>query len=368
MRVIKGMDVNELYWRGMNLLHTEGRKEDSRVGPVLVMPEPVCSVYENPTQRVLLDIKRACNPFFHLFESLWMLAGRDDVEALNTYITDFGTRFSEPDGKVHGAYGHRWRYALGFDQLDAIVTRLRNNPQDRQAVLQMWNAVPFVRDRDGNMAESSNDLLGNWKDRPCNTQVYFRVRDTAKPHYSSMEGTKTKDHEVPGEKVLDMMITCRSNDIVFGAYGANAVHFSILQEYMAGRIGVAVGRMEQVSFNYHAYVDVLSKFGVPSYLETYTGHELKSKPMAKDWAMFDGDLTRFMLWQRGLVQRGETATKHDYVNTWFRHTAEPMFLAHWQWKSAMKDEARKTAQMIEAKDWRYAVLQWFDIRTEARSR
>jgi hypothetical protein len=69
MRVIEGRDVNELYSKGMRMLGAEGQVEDSRVGKVLVMPMPVTSVYHKPTQRVLFDVRRGANPFFHLFES-----------------------------------------------------------------------------------------------------------------------------------------------------------------------------------------------------------------------------------------------------------------------------------------------------------
>jgi thymidylate synthase len=360
MLVIEGEDVNELYWRGMHLLKEAGHKEDSRVGKVLVMPEPVTSVYRRPTQRVLFDRSRAANPFFHLFESLWMLAGRDDVEVLNRYITDFGTRFAEPDGRVHGAYGHRWRQALGFDQLDAIVARFKANPRDRQCVLQMWDGrKPRCRAGECEAVDSgSDDLLGDWKDRPCNTHVYFRMRGPTPAEHEARQGEG---------QLLDMLISCRSNDIVYGAYGANAVHFSILHEYVAGRVGAQVGNMEQLSFNYHAYVDVLERVGAPQ-LSTYSGLGVRPTPMADTWSEFDNDLTKFMLWHRGLVERGETESRHDYINTWFRHTAEPMFIAHFKWKNAMKNEAHDWAARIAASDWRFAVFQWFDSRTSARSR
>jgi thymidylate synthase len=363
MHVIDGEDVNEIYWRGMNLLRTDGRDEDSRVGPCRVLAYPVTSVYRNPTQRVLLNFKRAANPFFHLFESLWMLAGRNDVGALNRYITDFGTRFAEPNGEVHGAYGHRWRRALGFDQLDAIVERLRKNPRDRQCVLQMWDASPIQTDY-GQLYYGSNDLLGDWKDRPCNTHVYFRIRDKT-VHDGLVGSFTTPSGQWP---VLDMMVSCRSNDIVYGAYGANAVHFSILQEYMAGRIGALVGRMTQVSWNYHAYNDVLARIGFPSNLETYKGYKISPTPMGSDWLAWDNDLKAFMSWQKTLVEAGVTDTFEGYVNKWFRNTAEPMFIAHFKWKNAMHKEARNTAMMIESEDWRFAALQWFDVRSNARSR
>lgn len=353
MRVIEGEDVNELYWRGMNVLSTDGVPDGSRNGPVLVMEEPVCSVYRKPRQRVLLDVRRGANPFFHLYESLWMLAGRDDVASLNRFITDFGTRFAEPDGRIHGAYGHRWRHALGVDQLDCIVHKLIANPRDRQCVLQMWDGTPSKLDENGEPREASNDLMGDWKDRPCNTHVYFRVQ----PNKS-------------GELVLDMLVSCRSNDVIFGAYGANAVHFSILLEYMAGRIGVEVGTMRQLSFNYHAYDDVMKRIGLPSSLETYKGHELKARRMGTDWNNWDKDLSYFMSWHKALVEAGVTdrGGYDTYHNTWFRDTAEPMFIAHFKWKNAMHREAMSYAEQIAASDWRFAALQWFNLRSNPRSR
>jgi thymidylate synthase len=358
MQVIRGLGVNELYHCGMRMLREHGVTEDSRNGKVLVMPCPVTSVYEWPTQRVLLDPARAANPFFHLFESLWMLAGRDDVAALNTYITDFGTRFAEKDGRVHGAYGHRWRNAFGFDQLDAIVNRLRGNPQDRQCVLQMWDCASVAAPDDpAEHIMGSNDLNGDWKDRPCNTQAYFRVR----------KRPTIRGGEVTHDTVLDMTITCRSNDIVYGAYGANAVHFSILQEYVAGRIGAKVGAMYQISNNYHAYLDVLERVGSPT-LTSYSDAWMKPLPMATDWDAWDEDLHLFMQWQQALIEQGKTEPASGYHNSWFANTAEPMFLAHFQFKHAMKMEAQSTAQIIEAEDWRAASLQWLRSRNNPRSR
>lgn len=363
MRVIEGEDVNELYWRGMNMLRTDGRDEASRVGPVRVMPEPVTSVYRKPTQRVLIDFRRAANPFFHLFESLWMLAGRNDVLALNRYIRDFGTRFAEADGAIHGAYGHRWRKALGFDQLNEIVRRLKANPRDRQAVLQMWDANPGRAVTNGGEANLPNDLLGDWKDRPCNTHVYFRIRDEVSS--DGLVGRFSTDNGL--WPYLDMMVSCRSNDIVLGAYGANAVHFSILQEYMAGRIGCLVGKMTQVSWNYHAYHDVLQRVGFPSNLETYGQRNMAPSPMGTIWDAWDGDLEYFMSWHRTLVEAGVT-DPGQYKNSWFSTTAEPMFLAHFKFRNAMHKDARNMAMMIEAEDWRVACLQWFDYHSNPRSR
>jgi thymidylate synthase len=173
MEVIRGLGVNDLYYNGLELLRLRGQKEETRNGPALVYPTPVTTVYRDPRQRVLFDAKRNANPFFHLYESLWMLAGRYDANGLNVFVSNFGQRFAELGGTVHGAYGQRWRAALGYDQLAVIIKRLQDNPSDRQCVLQMWDATDKPEALAG--YRGYKDLTGDWKDRPCNTHVYFRV-------------------------------------------------------------------------------------------------------------------------------------------------------------------------------------------------
>ena len=137
MHVIRAFDVTSALTVGLRYLAKEGDRSPSRNGDVIEAPGPVTTVFERPMRRVLTSPVRDANPFFHLIESLWMLAGRADVALLNHYIHDFGERFAEPTGYVHGAYGARWRDWLGIDQIEYIIKKLRNDPTTRQAVLQM---------------------------------------------------------------------------------------------------------------------------------------------------------------------------------------------------------------------------------------
>lgn len=217
--VIKVRNVNDAVHEGFWWLKTAGVDEDSRNGPVRVAPGPVVTEYSHPRERVLFDADRDANAVFHLLESLWMLAGRNDSASLLPYNARMAA-YAEASGTIHGAYGYRWRQKFGFDQILAIVQELKAKPTSRQCVLQMWHATL--------------DLGVDAKDRPCNTHVYFQVRDNK----------------------LQMTVCCRSNDALWGAYGANAVHFSILQELMASAIGVGVGAYTQFSNNFHAYKNV----------------------------------------------------------------------------------------------------------------
>jgi len=318
MHVIRARNVNHLFIEGLTHLAHVGEPSDSRAGRVLVAPWPVMSIYERPMERVLFDAKRDANPFFHLMEGLWMLAGRNDAAFLDNYVKDFGSRFAE-NGIIHGAYGHRWRRALGFDQLHEIVRRLHADPTDRQCVLQMWDANQYEERRggaEGGYVYGSDDLEGSWRDRPCNTHCYFRVRG------------RNATPEETGRPVLDMTICCRSNDIVWGAYGANAVHMSMLLEYVAGRAGLGVGTMYQLSNNYHGYVVMLDKIGDPEELDgndPYDDGVVHSVAMAENWNGWDQDLRLFMEWHDNLWTLDKDSmdidTPDGLYNLWFHVVA-----------------------------------------------
>ena len=59
----------------------------SRQGPTIGFIDPVLIQYSDPLKRVLLNSARDANPFFHLYEALWMLNGNNDVESLKYFTS-----------------------------------------------------------------------------------------------------------------------------------------------------------------------------------------------------------------------------------------------------------------------------------------
>lgn len=218
MHVLDVLTVNDALPAGLAYLANEGRRANSRNGAVLVAPGPVATVYKRPTGRVLFDPVRDINPFFHLFEALWIIQGRQDVGFLKLFNSKMA-EYSDNGYTFHAAYGHRLRYAQGFDQIEAAVNLLKKDPDSRRAVLQIWDASSDYRDS---------------KDLPCNDMIFLRINEGA----------------------LDLTVANRSNDVIWGAYGTNAVQFSILQEYIAALLGVGIGTYTQISHNYHVYTDL----------------------------------------------------------------------------------------------------------------
>lgn len=336
MHVIRACNVNDAFTEGYAYLTSNGEEQGSRAGKVLVAPEPVITTYMNPMQRVLFHHVRDANPVFHLFESLYFLAGRNDAIWLDQFVHDFSARFAEADGHQHGSYGYRWRRHFDLegggewplDQLDAIVTMLKANPDDRQVVLTMWDPMA--------------DLGTKVKDKPCNTHAYLRIRST-------QDGGVSR-HPM----LLDLTVCCRSNDLWWGWAGANPVHFSVLLEYLAARIGCGVGRYIVLSNNFHIYDNILANLKEPVEWEfdPYVSGDVTATPIVTHPEVFDAELRYFL-----------AGNEERYQNEFFSDIAKPLWVAYSLWRDKKRNAALAVLKHLPEKcDWRVATEQWFTRR------
>lgn len=343
MFLINARNVNDAYVKGLELVRCEGQLVGSRAGSAWTLPAPLSVVYSCPQERVLFDPKRDANPFFHLFESLWLLSGRNDAKWLDRFVHDFSSRFAEDDGTLHGSYGFRWRGHFDVDgggnlnmpdQLDTVVRLLQQNPNDRRVVIQMWDPVA--------------DLGQAKRDVPCNLIAVPRI---------------VQEHRPTGNSVrLDLTVFNRSNDMVWGMFGANAVQFSILQEYLAGRIGVPVGQYNQISTNAHVYEATMPVAPEENPREMPYPN---TTPMGDNWGCWDVDLRLFMKWTETWETWESDNTPICPMNPWFDLTAKPLFVAHALWKSGRREEAwdlLANEAVDMSPDWRAAALAWMNRR------
>lgn len=345
MIVFNCLNVNDAIANVIPYLLTEGIEEKSRNGDVLVAPEPVVTVYHNPKEHVLFSPTRDANPFFHLMEALWMLNGNNNLDWPMRFNKRFGG-YSDDDKVVWGAYGWRWRKFFGQDQLAMIIRELKLNPTSRRCVLSMWNGSnlgvvdhDFIESADDPEFYGRSDLyaaMHGGKDVPCNTHAYFDTR---------------------GGQV-NMTVCCRSNDAIWGAYGANAVHFAFLLEYVAGAVGLPMGVYRQVSNNFHAYTDIydrdkLSQIAVEA--EANVSYFDRTVPLFKsaDRDELDEEINN-------LVNRGESV----YSTTFIAEVAGPMLEA---WKLREEKEhlgALKIIVNMRDCDWKRATLEWLERRVK----
>lgn len=324
-----------LWW-----LKTSGVVNDSRNGRVVQAPAPVISVYTKPEQRVVFSALRDASPFFHLYEALWMLAGRNDVDTVSYYAKQM-TAFSDDGDVLHGAYGFRWRHWFGFDQLAEIIALLKRDPKSRRAVLTMWSP-------NGDLIAAEGGVGGiNAKDVPCNTQVYFDMT----------------------RGVMDMTVCNRSNDAIWGCYGANVVHMSFLQEFIARTLGVPVGVYYQFSNNFHMYVDRedcqrlmdASAQDKSQWVVRYTADDRYAQGMGTFPLFFAPEESEAWLDDCEAVAHFPTADHHGR-HPFFRDVVVPMMSAHAAYKDGDLPRAIQVAQGCKAPDWRAAGVEWLERR------
>lgn len=212
---------NDMAYLVYTHLHKHGIEEESRNGRVLRIEEPCTMCYLRPWERGNLTPGRDANPFFHVAEAAWMLAGRCDVGLLRMFNSSI-VQYSDDGIEFNAPYGYRAQYQFGHNQLLEALNVLSEDPTSRQAVVQLW---------------SHEDLVKNTKDKACNMLMVFSI--------------------VKG--MVQLTVFNRSNDAVYGGVtGANPVHFSIIQQWFADALGRPMGKLYFMSNNVHVYLDLYS--------------------------------------------------------------------------------------------------------------
>ena len=332
MKTISATNVNDALLKGIDLFKSpvNYRIQESRNGVTYEATTPVTTTYQKPWERVCLIPERDANPFFHFIEGLWMLNGANDLKTVKYFVKTM-ENFSDDGAILWGAYGWRWRSYFQQDQLESLVRILKREPDNRRAVLQMWDV--------------EGDLNRRGKDVPCNTHIYFKIRDNK----------------------LDMTVCCRSNDMVWGVYGANAVHMSMLQEYMASMIGVDMGYYRQVSDSFHVYQnelwDRLKHLTIdPFYADVrrtlYDTDDIYH-PLITNTETFDEELNDFMDFESRNI-----TISNGWENFAFKSIAHPMLGAYSAHKERDYDKALAEAQYIVPLDWKKACTDWLLKRKE----
>lgn len=321
MHEILARNVHEALPMGTAFLREFGKQRDSRNGPTIEAPGPVTTTYERPWECVILHPERDANPFFHLMEALWMLAGRRDLAFLLPFSKQIA-EYSDDGVSLQGSYGFRWRQHFGFDQLRWVIDELKANPDTRRAMVMMFDPVVDTKPS---------------KDVPCNTAAHFYIRDGK----------------------LTMTVFCRSNDIIWGCYGANAVHFSLLHQYIGAMAGYQLGTYSQISDSYHAYPRTFESCKkLPYVLLNPYDDNVAPMTLVANPATWDTDLKLFM----------EDPASNGYDNPFFSRVAKPMFFTHMAWRATNNPRryslAKDIATHIEASDWRTAALEWLKRRED----
>jgi thymidylate synthase len=171
---------------------------------------------ERPTERVLTIPGRNNNIFAQIAETLWVLAGRDDLAYLSRYLPR-AADFSDDGATWRAAYGPRLRAWAGeVDQLHQVRMRLTEDPHTKRAVATIF--------------DPARDYVETL-DVPCNNWLHFLHRDG----------------------LLHLHVAVRANDAIWGFSGINTFEWSVLHELMATTMGWKVGKLSWFVGTLHIY-------------------------------------------------------------------------------------------------------------------
>ena len=150
-----------------------------------------------------MNVKRKAVPGIGAVEACQLLSGTSFPDLVMMVGPQF-KNYAEDNGVFHGAYGPRTN-----GQYHAVIERLKNDPDSRQAVVTIWNP--------------QYDLQWNKRDYPCTILHQFRIRDNK----------------------LNMSVYMRSNDVWLGA-AYDFFQFTRVQIAMASVLGIEPG-----TYNHH---------------------------------------------------------------------------------------------------------------------
>src|SRR6478736_6799782 len=152
-------------------------------------------------------------------ELLWFLQGSTNVRWLQERGVSIWDEWADAEGELGPVYGHQWRSwpapdGRHVDQIAAVVTSLRNNPDSRRHIVSAWN-----------VAEVSEMALP-----PCHTMFQFYVADGA----------------------LSCQLYQRSADVFLGV-PFNIASYALLTHMVAQVVGLRVGDFVHTFGDAHLY-------------------------------------------------------------------------------------------------------------------
>lgn len=289
-------------------LEDDGHVVGSRVGTTKELTHVGITLLE-PWNREILVKDRKPNLAAQIAETMWVLAGRDDIAWLENYLPR--VRDFSDDGETwragYGARLRRWEdhgHAKTIDQWRWLVQHLSDQPESRRAVMSIWD--PAIDTADG-------------KDIPCNDWLSFLGRNGR----------------------LDLHVAIRSNDVIWGWSGINQFEWSALLEITAAMTGMECGALHFSTTSFHLYDHHFAK------AEKIRTSRLPDLSHVKDSPRFDASVVNhdFDALQRLLddwfrleydIRTGSPLVQH-YVDTF----PEPMLrswlrIIQWWWSQGVR--------------------------------
>lgn len=230
MQVIYGETINDVVMKALEKVLTEGTDISTRNGNAVSIYD-ISLILKNPKSRHLSLVGRRNNVFSTFAETIWVLAGDNRIKPYLNFFLPRAPEYSDDGMTWRGAYGER---LYAYDQLESVIEQFRKEGIfTRRAVISL-----YMPERDTIKSLKDTYGLENSRDIPCNNLIHFFVTP---------------------DKKLNIKITQRSGDLIFGVSNINLFEFSLLQEMVLQILKAEIdeelelGYLHQSITNLHIY-------------------------------------------------------------------------------------------------------------------
>lgn len=303
--------INSFLIGASKLLLEKGVQRISRGFKTIELPFPFLFKIANPTSRLVLIPERKWNVSIPYAESLWLAAGRNDLRFIEPFLKKM-TDFSDDGVYVRGAYGPRLRHFDGkrndyeifqfyksqdneSDQFRYIEECLNSDSFSRRAVITIQDPIKDQFDDFGKLKST--------KDFPCTTTLQF-IKNAS-------------------SNKLDMYVSMRSNDLIWGASGVNIFNYTFMQEYFSAILGLEVGEYYHCSNCLHFYSPYEQMVKEIANIENY------KEPVPFVYSKTFDSLDRFdiliekLMQELGVLSSNKTVSTppefdDDFFNDWYK--------------------------------------------------
>lgn len=215
------------------------------------LPYPEVIELKNPMARFCTLKSRKQNVALAVAESLWILAGMNDLDSLPGHYAKSIYAYSDNGSTYRAGYGPRIRffqpsttqYQIGVSERSALLNRgtgytdqfkfcieqLKKDKFTRQAVITIHDPSKDDFDVNGNLLST--------RDCPCSRSIQFMCNSK-------------------GE--LNCYVHMRSNDVLHGLSAINVAEFTFLQQIVSQICGLPLGRYYHIANSLHYYEDLSS--------------------------------------------------------------------------------------------------------------
>lgn len=294
----------------------DGIERNTRGYKCWELPEPVMIKINNPLSRWVTIPDRKWNIFLPYAESLWLAAGRNDLNFIKYYLSKM-ENFSDDGEFLRGGYGPRLRFYNGnavdykkpsikvdngiehqeLDQFRYIINSFKKDLCTRQAIITIGDPP---KDCFG-----LNNELKQTKDLPCTRTLQFM---------KSSQGNK-----------LNLTVYMRSNDFIWGASAVNMFNYMFMQEYFAQILGLEVGEYFHIANNLHYYDEHRHLVEKISQFETIEDESFCYKKSFSSLNEFDDNVDKMLKWESDL-RSGKTDKVIDFNDDFFNDWAKVLFI------------------------------------------